>query len=164
MKRFAFVIATLAAGTLVHFFCQRYLSVAGAAPDVLLLLTAAMGFAGGPVMGQVLGFSWGIIADSTGTELFGVSAFQLAAIGFLAGILRRRVASERVTAQLVIGVVATLVQALIGSTLLAAFENAGRGSLAELLLECVMNAVLVPWVFVAAERWLDVWAVEREHV
>jgi rod shape-determining protein MreD len=164
MKRFSFVVATLLVGALTHFFCQRYLSIANAAPDVFLLLTAATGFAGGPLMGQLLGFGWGLIADSTGTELFGMSAFTLAAVGFLAGALRRRVASERITAQLVIGAVATVVQAVIAGTLLSAFEGAGRGAVGELILECIMNVVFVPWVFMATERWLDIWAVEREHV
>jgi rod shape-determining protein MreD len=164
MKKFSFVAATLFAGALCHFFCQRYLSVSSAAPDVLLLLTAANGFACGPVMGQLLGFSWGIIADATGTELFGISAFTLALVGFLAGALRRRVASERVTAQLVIGGVATVAQALVTRTLLSAFESAGRGSLFEFIVEIGLNVVFVPWVFLATERWLDIWSVEREHV
>jgi rod shape-determining protein MreD len=164
MKNFLFVVSTLFVGAIAHFFCLRYLSVSSAAPDVFLLLTAAVGFACGPMMGQVLGFSWGLIADTTGTELFGISAFTLALVGFLTGVLRRRVASERVTAQLVIGVVATIFQSACSSVLLSLFESAGRGSIGELVLECLMNIVLVPWVFLATERWLDIWAVEREHV
>lgn len=164
MRNFWYVIATLIVGSLLHFFCQRYLSIAGAAPDVFLLLTAAHGFACGPVMGQLLGFSWGLIGDASGTELFGASAFNLAVVGFVAGALRRRVASERITAQLVIGAVATVAQALIGRGLLSMFESARRGSLFEFVVECTMNVILVPWLFVVIERWLDIWSVEREHV
>jgi rod shape-determining protein MreD len=164
MKRFGFFAATLFVGALSHFFCQRYLSLPNAAPDVLLLLTAANGFACGPMTGQLLGFCWGIIGDASGTELFGVSAFSLALVGFLAGALRRRVASERVTAQLVIGLVATISQAVVWRTLLAAFESGGRGSFFAFILQCAMNVVFVPWVFLATERWLDIWAIEREHV
>ena len=164
MKRFTFFGATLFMGALAHFFCQRYLSLPSAAPDVLLLLTAAHGFACGPMTGQLLGFCWGLIGDSTGTELFGVSAFNLALIGFLAGAFRRRVASERVTAQLVIGLVATLVQTAMGHILLSTFEAANRSAMIIILLQCAMNVVFVPWIFLAVERWLDIWAIEREHV
>lgn len=164
MKRFGFFAATLFVGALAHFFCQRYLSLPSAAPDVLLLLTAAHGFACGPMTGQLLGFTWGLIGDSTGTELFGVSAFNLALVGFLAGAFRRRMASERVTAQLVIGLVATVVQAIVGRMLLSTFEAGSRGSLTAFILQCAMNVVFVPWVFLATERWLDIWAIEREHV
>ena len=121
-------------------------------------------FAGGPVIGQMLGFCWGLIGDTTGTELFGASSFNLAVVGFLAGALRRRVASERVTAQLVIGAVATVVQALVGRSLLSMFESAGRGSTLEFVIECAMNVVIVPWIFMAIERWMDMWSVEMEHV
>lgn len=164
MRRVGFVVATLFVGALSHFFCQRYLSLSTAAPDVLLLLTAANGFACGPMMGQLLGFGWGLVSDATGTELFGISAFNLALIGFLAGALRRRVASERVTAQLVIGFVATLAQFIVGRSLLALFETGGRGGFLTFLLQSGMNVVFVPWVFLATERWLDIWGVEREHV
>ena len=164
MKNFWYVIVTLALGSLVHFFCQRYLSIGVAAPDVFLLLTVAHGFTCGPFLGQLMGFFWGLIGDASGTELFGASAFNLAVVGFLAGALRRRVASERITAQLVIGAAATVVQALVGRGLLSLFENARRGSLFEFVIECVMNIILVPWIFVSLERWLSAWSVEREHV
>lgn len=164
MNRFVFVAATLALGAVAQFFCQRYLSLSNAVPDVFLLLTAAHGFACGPMMGQMLGFFWGMIGDSTGTEAFGLSAFNLTAVGFMAGVLRRRVASERVTAQLVIGLVATLAQAILALALLSVFDSAMRIRLLDVIVESVMNVVFVPWVFLATERWLDVWSVEREHV
>ena len=164
MKNLVYAVVTLITGTLLHFVCQRYLSVSGAAPDILLLLTVVHGFTCGPVMGQLMGFAWGLIGDASGTELFGVSAFNLAAVGFVSGALRRRVASERVTAQLVIGAAATLAQLLVGRALLSLFESAGRATIFEFVVECLMNVILVPWVFLAMERWLDIWSVEREHV
>ena len=164
MTRSFFVLFTLFLGILVEFFFHHYLSIGSAAPDAFLLLTMAFGFGSGPVMGQTLGFLWGLVADASGTELFGMSALVLTIAGFAAGTLRRRVASERLTGQLVIALTATVYQALMSSFLLSSFESAGRINFGSLLVEIVLNAVFVPWIFIAVDKWLDAWAVEREHI
>ncbi len=162
--RFLFVLFTLLAGIFVQFFFHRYLSIGSAAPDAFLLLTVASGFACGPVMGQILGFIWGLIADTSGTQLFGMSSLILTFAGFLAGALRRRVAAERLTGQLVVGLVATVYQALASSFLLSTFEASGRLNILVLVVEAVLNVVFVAWVFIGIDRWLDFWGIEREHV
>lgn len=164
MTRFLFVITTLFAGVFLQHFFNRYLSIGGAAPDAFLLLTVAFGFVCGPVLGQVVGFLWGLVADSSGTELFGMSPFVFTVAGFVAGALRRRVASERLTGQLVVGLAATVYQALAVSFLLSTFESAGRLDGIKLLIEAVLNVLFVPWLFLGAERWLDLWGIEREHI
>ena len=162
--RVFFVVATLIFGVFAQLFCHRYLSLGSAAPDAFLLLTVAFGFACGPVMGQVLGFLWGLIADTSGTQLFGMSALMLTLAGFTAGALRRRVATERMTGQLVVGLVATVYRALASSFLLSTFEASGRLNLFVLIVEAILNVVFVTWIFIGVERWLDLWGVEREHV
>lgn len=159
-----FVFATLVGGIFVQFFFHRYLSLGSASPDAFLLLTVATGFACGPVMGQVVGFLWGLLADASGTQLFGLSALTLTIAGFIAGLLRRRVASERMTGQLVVGLVATLYQAITTFFFLSTFESAGRINGTVLAVEAVLNVVFVPWIFIGMERWIDICGIEREHV
>ncbi len=163
MRAFFFIF-TLAGGIFLQFFFHRYLSLGSAAPDAFLLLTVATGFTCGPVMGQVMGFVWGLIADTSGTQLFGLSALILTMAGFVSGLLRRRVASERMTGQLVVGLVATIYQALASFFFLSTFESAGRLNPLVLIVEAVLNVVFVPWIFIGMERWLDLWNIEREHI
>src|SRR4051812_25054060 len=108
MIRFSFVCITLLIGILIQAVLSHYLSLYDAAPQVFLLMTIAHGFLFGPIMGEVLGFGWGLMSDASGVRLFGLNALLLALAGYLAGCLRRRVDSERPAAQIVIGLVSTL--------------------------------------------------------
>lgn len=58
-----------------------------AAPDLLLVLTAALGFAHGPRTGMVCGFLGGLAADliPPATHAVGREAFVLCLVGYVAG-------------------------------------------------------------------------------
>lgn len=165
MIRTLFTLATLLMGVLIQMVLSHYLSLYDAAPQVFLILTITHGFIFGPIMGEVLGFSWGLMSDATGVRLFGMNALLLALAGYLAGHLRRRVASERPTAQLVISIVSTLYYA-IGVSWIYSFFNEGGGkfSYAHFFLEGVYNAVFVTAFFVLTERWVQIWRIPQEHI
>lgn len=163
--RFFFSVLTLFLGIFLQSIGTRYLSLFDAAPQLLLLFVVAHGFIFGPVMAVLLGFGWGLISDSMGVALFGMNAFLLSMIGYLAGTLRRRVASERLTAQLVIALAATSLYALGAMALNDIFEgNTGRVGLLSFLVEAVYNVLLIGGVFAVTERWADIWRIEREPV
>ena len=165
MIRFGYVTSTLIVGVLFQIVLTRYLSMYDAAPQVLLLLTVTHGFVFGPIMGEALGFSWGLMSDATGVRLFGMNALLLTVIGYLAGRLRRRVASERLTAQLVVAVVATIYYAVGASNLHSLFEEAGsRFSFLRFFLEAIYNMLIITVLFLFTERWLRLWKIEPEHM
>ncbi|MCG3204230.1 MAG: hypothetical protein KCHDKBKB_00940 [Elusimicrobia bacterium] len=165
MIRFLFVLSTLIVGSLLHIFLGRYLSLYEAAPHVLLLLTLAQGFLMGPIMGEIVGFFFGLLSDSTGTRLFGLNAVILAFAGFLAGTFRRRVASERLTAQVAIALFGTLYYSFGMSTLHNLFdESYGRLSLVHFILKATYNAVFMPVIFYLTERWVNLWRIQQEHM
>lgn len=65
-----------------------YLSILGAAPDVLPVVVAALGLLGGAVTGAVAGFAMGLLIDSVLLETLGVSSLVLLCVGYLAGRYR----------------------------------------------------------------------------
>lgn len=165
MMRFAYVISTLVIGVIIQIALTHYLSLYDAAPQVLLLLTAAHGFMFGPIMGEVLGFSWGLMSDASGTRLFGLNTFLLALAGYIAGKLRRRVASERQAPQLVISVILTTYYAIGMSQLYGLFDEAGhRFSLLHFILEIIYNGLFVSILFYLTERWIELWRIPEEHL
>ncbi len=165
MIRFLFVCVTIVVGVLMQIVLGRYLSLYDAAPQVFLLLTITHGFVFGPVLGEILGFSWGLISDATGIRLFGLNALLLALAGYLAGKLRRRVASERMTAQVIISLVATLYYMIGVSTLYSIFdESPGRFSVTHFIIEAIYNGVFAVAFFMFTERWTALWGIQSEHI
>lgn len=165
MIRFLFFVITILLGSLLQIILGRYLSLYDAGPQVFLLLTITHGFLFGPVMGEILGFSWGLLSDATGVRMFGMNAFLLALAGYLAGKLRRRVASERVTTQVVVALIATLYYAAGAAAIYGMFdESAGHFSKFHFLLCAIYNAVFAAAMFALTERWLYLWRIPQEHV
>jgi rod shape-determining protein MreD len=165
MRRLFFGLLTLFIGMLFQLVCSRYLSIYGASPQVLLLFVVAIGFIYGPMMGETLGFFWGLMSDSMGVSMFGMQALLLTLAGYISGSLRRRVASERLSAQMVIAVIATFFYNVGASTLYQMFEEGGgRNSIFSFTVEAVINALFVAAVFSLTERWIYIWKLNHEYV
>jgi rod shape-determining protein MreD len=155
VNRFIFIVSTLVLGFVVHMAAHRYLSVFNIGPDILLLLVLANAFSQGPLMGEIMGFCWGLMADCLGVSFFGLQSFLFSAIGYFAGHLRRRIDTERPIPQVVVALLGTVVYSL-GSTLIrSVLEQAGqRISLPLFLLQCAYNAALAIPVFWIMTGWI----------
>lgn len=166
MKRILFFIVTILAGIILHVFCEWYLSFFyNVGPQVLLLIVLAMGFLSGPLTAETLGFIWGLIADAMGVNVFGMNALLLPLAGYIAGHLRRRVASERPAAQIAIAFFGTLLYGGGVQAILSLFEpSADRSLLPSVLIGGVMNILLVTAIFWAVEKWMDLWMLHPEQV
>lgn len=166
MKRALFFITTILLGIVFHVFCEWYLSFFyNVGPQALLLLVLAIGFLCGPLTAETLGFVWGLISDAMGVSVFGMNALLLPLAGYIAGQLRRRVASERPAAQVAIAFFGTILYGGGVQILLGLFEpSASRSLLPSVLIGGVMNVLLVTAVFWAVERWVDAWMIHTEQV
>lgn len=80
------VIVLLAAILQVSFF--SYLSIFGAAPDLVGVVVVSLGLLGGGVIGAVCGFALGLVMDSVLLQTLGVSSIVLLTMGYLAGRYR----------------------------------------------------------------------------
>jgi len=164
MIRTYFFIVTVFCGLLLHIIFSRYLSIFHASPDILLLLVVANGFLLGPLTGETLGFVLGLLADALGVSLFGLQTLLFVLAGYAAGKLSHHVDSERQTPQVVIACLATLFYVFGLSFIQSIFEEGGgRVSFGYLLLELSLNALMVTPIFWAADRWISLWKINREH-
>ena len=165
MMRFSYAVFTLIAGFALQLICSRYVALHGVAPDLLLLFVVAHGFLCGPFVGEVMGFFWGAMADSMGSQLFGMQSLLLTLAGYLTGRLRRRVASERPTGQIVIALIATSFYGLGASFVTSIFDpGAPRVSIWLIFFQALFNALIMPIVFVMSEKWMELWAMDHEHL
>jgi rod shape-determining protein MreD len=160
-----FYFATLLGGFFLELLVGRYLSLFGVGPDLLLLMVIAMGFALGPVIGELFGFGWGLLADTVGVTLFGSHCFILTLLGYAAGKLRRRMDTERPGPQVVIACLSTLLSASLLSFIRSFLEEGSdKIGLGYLLIAVMLNGLLASGVFWIAERWIELWKIDREHL
>jgi rod shape-determining protein MreD len=138
------------------------ITIAGAAPDFLLIVVSLCAFLLGPVPGQIVGFITGFVVDIIPpTGLLGLSAFTYTLIGYGVGIIGRKTYGNSVLITITILFVATIMKASILSLLAAVFLSPGyfgyfiRG---RVFLEAVLNSVATPLILLLVGR------VERELV
>jgi rod shape-determining protein MreD len=80
------VIVVLTIVLQISFF--SYLSFFGTTPDVVPLVVVSLGLLGGGMVGAVVGFTCGLLLDSTLFQTLGVSSLVLLSAGYLAGRYR----------------------------------------------------------------------------
>ena len=71
----------------LHLTLFSVMRVAGAAPDVMLLVAVAGGLVGGPVRGAVFGFAAGIAIDVFLRTPMGLSALVFTLVGYGVGVI-----------------------------------------------------------------------------
>jgi len=166
MRRTFFYISTIMLGIVLHVFCEWYLSFFyNVGPQVLLLFVMATGFLCGPITASTLGFFWGLISDAMGVNVFGMNALLLPLAGYVSGKLRRRVASERTTAQVAIAFFGTLLYSAGVRILLEVFEpTVTRSLLHSVLIGGIMNILLATAIFWCMEQWIALWRIHTEQI
>lgn len=163
MRTVGFFASSLALALFIHLLGLRYVSFFGVSPDIMLLLVMTLGLQCGPVSAQTMGFLGGLALDSAGGGLFGLQAFSLTAVGYAAGMIRRRMASERLTAQWVSALAATVLNTLLNAVARNMFEeSAGRTTVQGFAVALLFNLALVNGMFLFMERWAALWRVEAE--
>lgn len=82
--------ALFVAAMFVQWWCDSRLVLGGAVPQVLFALTVLVAARRGPLAGMLLGYAWGLYADTLRADLFGANALLYAWAGYAAGMIRRQ--------------------------------------------------------------------------
>ncbi len=91
-----------------------FVAVAGFRPDLLLLLTIAFAVHDGPESGVRIGFGAGLVTDLLlQTSALGVAALTYAVVGYLVGIARPYLATNSLTAPLLLAFGGSTLGALV---------------------------------------------------
>jgi rod shape-determining protein MreD len=108
-------------GVLCAFFLQvsvgRHITIAGVAPDLVLIAVVLAGLSRGPTVGGVIGFLGGFYEDLYLPTQMGAGSLANTAVGFLAGEAGERLRREQPATQAAIFLVLTGVRELIRNTL-----------------------------------------------
>lgn len=113
---------TLLSGSLAQGSVVPAIRIGDVTPDIPLVLTVLLGLRRGPEAGCLSGFALGLIQDTVGGGIVGTQALTKAVIGFVAGLLARRLVASSPLVQVLGLVVLTVVEGLARYGLLQLFH------------------------------------------
>ncbi len=119
-------------------------------PDIMLIVTLYIGLKNGSTVGQLTGFSSGLLIDFLSASPFGLNALVRSILGFLSGVLHLNISSKGILIPIILGFTVTFAKAMI--IFLVSFFYPGKIMLYSLFtntlwFECVFNALLSPIMF-----------------
>ena len=157
-KKTFFYVSTFIIILCVQIMGSRVFAPFGITPNYLLILTIYFSLIRGPLIGEMLGFFWGLGADSITVELFGAQAFLLTVVGFLSGRMSRKLDESKPWA-LMIFVFCMSVLYFAGLYVLnRIFAVAGRNiGFAVLIFNPLLNALLAPFIYWITRQWVQLW-------
>jgi len=119
------------------------------------------GLSRGPLVGQLMGLSLGLLLDASVLGLFGLNAFLLALTGYASGMLRRQVDGVKPWTQFILTGVTAVLFVCAFAGLDHMFSRSPRPLGWGHLLHPILQALLAPLIFLLMKRWVEFWGVYR---
>lgn len=141
------------AGLAAQWLFSTHLAPWGISPHTLLALTLAASATAGPVVGQCLGFAWGLALDALSGHVFGANALGFTMVAYAVGMLRRQMDVASPPSQAIVAAAAAPLYSVFYGLVGLAFEHSflwpGWGPF---LLDPLYTALIAPFAFTACRR------------
>ncbi len=140
----------------------KHISIAGARPDVALVLLVFFANLEGRMKGQLLGFGSGIIEDFLSLSPLGFNALIKTILGFLYGITRGKIFVDPLFMPIILVGIASVAKILLSLILVALFAGPEMIPLtvgSRMWIEAGFNCLLAPFVF----SILKIFKIYRPH-
>ena len=154
MNKLIIYIGVFLAGLVIQFSFTQFFSIAGLAPDFLLIFVIFIGLIYGPFEAMLYGFAWGLTWDIFGVEMFGSHAFLFTCVGYVAGQLAGKWNESKISAQILLVGVAS-VFFIFGKYLLYQIFSPGEFIFKFnyiTILQPFLNVIIAPLIFVFCLR------------
>ena len=134
-------------GLVVQFSFSQYISIAGLAPNFILIFIVFFGLLRGSILGQTYGFLWGLSWDVFSVKLFGSHAFIFTVIGFLLGMLSKKWDENKLSTQMFLTFISSVFY-WVSMVLLYQFFGEGKLHVNYIIvLQPFLNMFLAPIIF-----------------
>jgi rod shape-determining protein MreD len=157
VKKTLFFLITLVLVTWVQLAGNLFMGTSGLGANFVLVIVLYMGLAKGPLAGEMMGFFWGLLVDASSLGLMGLHAVLYAAVGFLAGMLRRQLDENKVWTQTIFTLIVSVFYGVFYFTLDRIFSPGPHPVSWGLLLQPFINSLVAPIVFWVMRRWSQLW-------
>ncbi|MBE0446890.1 MAG: rod shape-determining protein MreD [Actinobacteria bacterium] len=134
-----------------------HISIAGAKPDVILIIAALYGFMYGPSAGSLAGFTGGLLGDLLIGSHVGLDLLSKSIVGFFAGLVQRTIFIENILLPMLAIFVATGLNEFIyiGFMLLLGEAVPLKLLIVKTILPSALyNSLLTPFIYLAAHRFM----------
>ena len=148
MRRLLALAVVLVVAVLIQSTVLARLRLAGARPDLLVLVVVSVAVATDPTTGAVFGFVAGLVSDLLFDLPVGVSALVYTAVGFAVGTVRVYVTSHRPLVHLVLAGAASLASVWCCGLLLRVFDLSSWATVTRAgPLVALYNLLLTPFIY-----------------
>ncbi len=156
MRQLIRLLTIFVGAMFVQWWWSAHGAIAGAAPQLLLVLTVTIAARYGALRAMVLGFFWGLFLDVLSARLIGANALALTLIAYGTGSMRRQIDLLGLAPQclMVFGITLGyfLFLGLVGLVFLKAFTWVGW---IPFVVDPIYNCLVTLVVFVLWESWLE---------
>ena len=156
MSQYTRLFGVFVMAMIVQWWWSTHGSIAGVAPQLLLVLTVALAARHGALRAMVLGFFWGLFLDVLNARMVGANALAMTLVGYSAGSVRRQIDLMGLGPQCLMVLLMTLAYflfwGLLGLVFLHAFLWVGWASF---LIDPLYNVLVTVFVFVFWEAWME---------
>ncbi|MFH1378712.1 MAG: rod shape-determining protein MreD [bacterium] len=158
MKKNIFYVVTFLIGISLQVVVPKLFSPFGFTPQFLLILTMYIALIRGPVVGELMGFLWGLSADGISVALFGSQALLLTIIGFISGKMNKTLDESKSWAQIMFVLMLSCLYFIGLYIVYHIFAEPGRHiSITSLIFHPLINALLAPVIFWFFKHWVQWW-------
>lgn len=165
-KKLIFYITSLIGIIILNIVVDRTISIFGVSPNIILITVIFVALVKGTVFGEMFGFLCGLAADTLSVGLFGANGFSFTLIGFMSGLMSRKLDISQPKAQVVFVFVLSMVYMMILFVIYSVFSDAeGIFSAKNLWFSPLLNAFCAPPVYWFFKKWMRLWFPrERLHL
>jgi rod shape-determining protein MreD len=109
MKKFLYYSVTLMGVLWLQILCNHFLGGSWFSINGVLVAVLFFGLSRGPLVGQLMGFAWGLLMDASSLGMMGLHTLIYAVAGYSAGLLRRQLDEAKAWTQAIFSFAGTLI-------------------------------------------------------
>jgi rod shape-determining protein MreD len=157
MKTALYYLLTLIGVFWVQGAINNFVGTSGFSINVVLVAVLYFGLSRGPMVGELLGFFWGLLVDASSLGLMGLHALLFTSGGYCGGMLRRQLDENKAWTQMIFSFGVSLLYVLVYLLLERVFAVESRPPSWSIAAQPLINAAAAPFVFWVMQRWSQFW-------
>ena len=157
MKKTLYYVLTLVLVLWVQMAGDFFIGSTGISSNVVLIGVLFYGLSRGPLVGELMGFFWGLLIDASGLGLMGLHALLYASSGYLAGMLRRQLDQDKVWTQAIFTLMISILYVICYLILDRLFSLGPHPVSWAMAVQPLSNGVIAPLIFWLMQRWTQLW-------
>lgn len=161
MKAFFFYSITIVLILWIQVVNDHYTGGLGFSANLVLVAVLSFGLSRGPLVGELLGFVWGLLVDAASLGFIGIHALLYTLAGYMAGVLKRQLDESKMGAQSLFTLGISILYMGFSYGLQRLFSYGIRPISWAIVAQPLSNAILAPILFWGLNSWSQLWDPDK---